>query len=232
MSAAISVSVLLSYARGAWIAVAVGVIVLVVMIVWTARRSVAGTDTAGRVPIPYSQYLIITLASSVLFAFVVAIPQYDHLATRFDLSQRLEAKSIETRVMSLREGLDLFLRHPIEGTGPNAELLDVARSLPKGLSTVPLEPPHDAYLLALADVGVLGFLALAYLAAFVVHAAFRDTRRVIPIAVLSTLVILALFDHYPWSLWAGQSLVAAVLALIFLPDSVENGSAPVESGAS
>jgi O-antigen ligase len=212
--------------------VAVGIVVLVVGTVRAGLKPARTTDATDCAPAPYLQFLFVALASSVLFAFLVAIPQYDHLATRFDLSARLEAKSIETRVMSLREGLDLFIRHPVVGTGPNAELLDVARSQPNSHSTAPLEPPHDAYLLALADVGVLGFLALAYLAVLVVRSAFRKPVRAIPVAILSVLVILALFDHYPWSLWAGQALVAAVFALVFLPDYVGKGDQPVETGPS
>lgn len=191
-SAAISVALLLTYARGAWIAAAVGVVVMA----WHVRKH---------------QFALVALAASMLAMGVVGYSQRDHILSRFDRTQRLEAKSLDARASSLKLGLDLFLRHPMFGTGPNAELLDAAHLLSAPTSRAPLEPPHDAYLLALVNVGVAGGAALLYLAWMFLRFLFRQPDRGLSISILATLAILGLFDHYLWSLWAGQALVLTLL---------------------
>jgi hypothetical protein len=218
-SASLSVAVLLSYARSAWIAVAVGILLLLVL----SRRK----DPEGRVS---RQFLSVALASAILAASVVAIPEYDHLATRFDPTARLEAKSIDARVTSLEVGWDVLRHHPLFGTGPNAELLPVARQLTVPLAAAPLEPPHDAYLLALTDVGIVGFLSLACLLALLIRGVFRSPDRAVPFAILSVLAVLSAFDHYPWSLWAGQSLVAMTVAIGFSRIQAEDDGMPSRTG--
>ncbi|MFH1078460.1 MAG: O-antigen ligase family protein [Patescibacteria group bacterium] len=206
-AAGLAVALLLSYARGAWLAAVVGMVVLVGLMVWThlTKRAVAVEEA------PSFQYLGIALAAASLVALAVAGTQYDHLATRFDPSARLEAKSIDTRVSSVEVSFDLIRRHPLVGTGPNAELLDMSRRLGQETATEPLEPPHSAPLLAFADVGILGAIGLVFLLYLFGRAALRNGNP--GLAIVVALLIVSTLDHYPWSLWSGQSLVTLVILL-------------------
>ncbi|MBU1348653.1 hypothetical protein KJ781_01130, partial [Patescibacteria group bacterium] len=78
-SASLAVALLLTYARGAWIASAVGTLVLVGTIVraHVAKRPEPEGETTSL------QYLVAAVAASILIAVAVAVPQADHLATRF-----------------------------------------------------------------------------------------------------------------------------------------------------
>lgn len=194
-SAAISVALLLSYARGAWIAAAVGIVAML----WHFRKT---------------QFVFVALAASLLAAGVVGYSQRDHILSRFDRTQRLEAKSLDDRASSLTFGLELVIRHPVFGTGPNAELLDAAHRLSVPMAPAPLEPPHNAALLALANLGIAGFAGLLFLAWLFVRFLRGQPDRAFPLAALLTLAILGLFDHYPWSAWAGQTLVMSTILLI------------------
>ncbi|MCI0479364.1 O-antigen ligase family protein [Candidatus Uhrbacteria bacterium] len=211
-SAGLAVALLLTFARGAWIAAAVGSAVLLGLLVRAhlAKRPVADGEA------PSFQYLGVAASFALLVAAAVVATQFDHLAVRFGRTERLEVKSLEARVSSLRAGTGIFSRHPTFGTGPNAELLDLAGSVDGDVSEAPLEPPHSAYLLAFVNVGIIGSMALVFLAGRFVLSVFRRKERAVPLAMLSTLAVLALFDHYPWSLSAGQSLVASVIAIAFM----------------
>lgn len=215
-AAAISIGLLLSYARSAWIGVVVGAVAFVVLLTlktWSWRPSnseeVEGTER---------HYTLVAIGLSLLAMLIVAIPERDHLLSRFDRTQRLEAKSLETRSVSLKTGIDIFQRHPIFGTGPNAELLDVATNLGNPVKTVaPLEPPHNVYVLALANLGFVGFSVLLFIFGMLLRLIWQQPNRNLSLSLLVVLAVIGLFDHYLWSLWAGQVLAAEVLLLSVLP---------------
>jgi hypothetical protein len=207
MSAALSVTLLLTYARSAWLAAFLGVGVLAAVAVIQAVR---------HRPSPISgQYLGLALTAALMLTTAVAYTQYDHVFARFDTSLRLERQSVDARAQSLAGGWETFKLHLLVGTGPNASLLDLAGRLKKPTSPAPLEPAHSVPLLALAEVGILGAVCLILL----IWPLFRLFRRFdktgLSLALAAALVPLALFDHYLWSLWAGQTLAVLVLLIIW-----------------
>jgi hypothetical protein len=199
--AALSIALLLTYARGAWIAVIVGVVIV------GAGLVPALSDRTGARPAPTRQFIWLAILVSTLATGIVGYSQRDHILSRFDATQRLEAKSIQTRSVSLKSGIEIFMRHPFFGTGPNAELLDLAKQSQEKKSVAPLEPPHNAFLLVLVDFGIFGFLIFVWILWLNRRFVIRHSSFVIP------LLVLALFDYYPWSFWAGQSLVMLVMLL-------------------
>ncbi len=197
-SAMIAVALFLTYARAAWIAAIIGMVCLGWRIVRHPERSEGSAK----------QFFLLAIVSAVLLTSVVAFSQRTLLLSRVQPTGRLEQKSIDARMQSVRDGLTLFIAHPLFGTGPNAELVDLARIRP-AKSRAPLEPPHDAYLLALVDVGILGILILGWVVWKTKRA--HGMRPSILHPTFAALLILGLFDHYLWSLWAGQALVAVTL---------------------
>ncbi|MBI4138689.1 O-antigen ligase family protein [Candidatus Uhrbacteria bacterium] len=198
-SAAMSVALLLTYARGAWIAVVVGFIALVIGHIRTNVRTSSGVSFS---------LAAVALVCSMIAVGIVGYSQRDHLLARFDPSARLEAKSLESRAASLEEGWKIFRRHPFFGTGPNAELLELAASSKQHVASAPLEPPHNTFLLALVDLGLIGVLLLII---FLSPHLFKHPPPTTHL--LACLLILSLFDHYPWSTWSGQALVAIIFSL-------------------
>ncbi len=149
----------------------------------------------------------------------MVIPNADHIKSRFVASERLEQKSLDARVGGLREGWEMFLRQPFFGTGPNAELFLLAHRLPKGSTVEPLEPPHNAFLLALVNFGIVGMILLFMILLTVRSLGYAHTRggrdKPAPTSysLLACMVILAIFDHYLLSAWSGQALVAAAFCI-------------------
>lgn len=185
-SSAIAVALFLTFSRGAWIAAAVGVLFLAIRF----HRS---------------QFFRVALISSLVATCIVGFSQRHLFISRLSSTERLERKSLEERGQSLRDGLKLFLARPLFGTGPNAELVAMGVSA----SPVPLEPPHNAFLLALDDLGIAGILILGFL----IWDLRRAIARIAPTVycLLSIVCVLALFDHYLWSYWPGQALVMITL---------------------
>ncbi|MFZ2803984.1 MAG: hypothetical protein WA001_02060, partial [Patescibacteria group bacterium] len=136
---------------------------------------------------------------------------------RADTADRLETKSIDQRTQSLKDGMTLSLAHPVFGSGPNAELIDLrnvdAKQAGKPAAGFkapePLEPPADAYLLAFVDLGIVGTLLVI---AFLAQTIRRIPRSAWPFLLLFG--VLAAFDYYLWSTWSGMCLALILLLLL------------------
>lgn len=195
----LSGALVLTYARSAWIAWIVGLLLLSVL------------SLRGLVKKSLRWYLFLP---ALVSAFIPAAFQRDYILARVDPSLRLEARSIDTRTQSLRDGLVLFQAHPWFGTGPNAELRDPILWRRHLGDPAPLEPPHMIYLLILVNLGIVGSALLLFIAFRLRFFAFHMTRTAWPFII--PLGILGLFDHYLWSLWSGQSLAMLVVLLVAL----------------
>ncbi len=194
-AALFSAILVLTYSRGAWIAAFVG-LVLVAVGLFRKRRS----DELNRQGLAIAVFCVLVLAGTAI------VTQRAHLLARVDAGSRLEVKSVTARESGLRDGLDLFKARPLAGSGPNAVLVDVATQAQTQTAREPLEPPHDAYLLAADEVGLIGIAALACLVLLV----YRAAAWRMPLAVIGAAAVL---DHYPWSTWSGQVLLMLCLLL-------------------
>lgn len=194
-----SVALLLTYARSAWLAMVIAGTILLVHVFRTRRAS---------------QFFWLALVASFLSVAIVGFSQRDHILARGDTSSRLESLSVNTRIASLQDGVDTLLMHPLIGTGPNAELyVTWVAEQPFDMlnpSPVPFESPHNVFLLAVENFGFIGMAIIIALLFLVVR---TPTRRLGVIAFFAPLLIIGLFDHYFWSYWSGQSLVALAILL-------------------
>jgi hypothetical protein len=204
-SALFSVALVLTFSRGAWLALAAGVVVMMIFgrsaVSASERGNISYTDAVSRKLT--KQFFYLAVAASALGILIVGASQRAVVFARTDTSSRLEAKSITQREMSLSDGLAIFRRHPLFGSGPNAELLDAPNASVK--ASAPLEPPHNVLLLMLDDLGVIGVVLLACFAWPFVR---RIPRFAWPFA--AAVVVIGLVDHYPWSTWSGLCLVLIV----------------------
>ncbi|MBP9869810.1 O-antigen ligase family protein [Patescibacteria group bacterium] len=189
------IALLLTYSRSAWLALLVGGIVLLGYVIRKKKLN---------------HFFLLACGATILAGGIVGFSQKEHLLARGDTSSRLEAQSLSARAQSLQNGWMSFRAHPLIGSGPNADLLvHVPES---GRTTSPLEPPHAFLLLALANFGILGMMlwgALMY--------RLKRSRSVGPIfpacIFLAPLFVVGLFDHYLWSYWSGQALIAFALLI-------------------
>lgn len=189
-------TLVVTFSRAAFIALSLGILTALVL---------------RRLPMRGNRALAALVIGFALAAVWFRVP----LSVRADASGRLERQSLSLRVSQLGEWGNVFRASPLLGVGTSAYTAALGRAFPSR-AAYDLQPVHDVFLLILAEQGMLGFLALAWLAWTAVRCRAREF--LLPAAVLLPLV---LFDHYPWSSWSGLALV--VVACVLLP-ALANGA--------
>jgi len=196
-----------TFSRSAWIALAVGIIILVIAF----RR-----DAINRV-------------STILPAFAVILSlliiYWPLVAARTVADSRLEIKSSSERIGYYSESWTLIKRHPLLGVGLGNYTRAVHDEIDATRPAYAYQPVHNIFVLALAELGIVGILIIA---AAILSLCKREyprfgnrgggiLRKIIPwkkIIYLAPFLIIGLFDHYLWSLYPGIVLWAAYLGLL------------------
>ncbi len=209
-SALFGVSLVVTYARSAWLGLLVGLVASLV-VMWRNR-------VGGRFDVLNVQGVGMVVAAALLAIGVVGYSQLGHvLARTTQTTARLEVKSVDERKASLLAGWQTFLAQPMVGTGVNGELWFMARSRPADYA--PTEPPHAVPVLALVNFGIVGFIGCLLLVWKKRHWWFAP--------LMVGLLPAFLLDHFLWSFWAGQTLVMICL-LVTVLDGVREGQKQVE----
>lgn len=156
-----------------------------------ALAGLVAVFVVSRKQIPKYLPLVIMLVAGCT-AFVVR----DVMLVRASPEARLEQKSVSERSASMSAAWSLVPREWWLGQGQNTAIY-VMDKAGKGMV-----PPHFIPLLILLETGIVGSLGVLLLL-------WRWIRTVgagafVPIAVAAPLIV---FDHYLWSLWAGQALL-------------------------
>ncbi len=190
----------LTFSRSAMLALGIG---LVLFAVHALRQK--------QIRIP-----LVVVAVGILFT---SASQFNLLQSRVSASDRLEVKSLAVRSESAETFTELFRSHPWIGTGPNAELFTLAQDRGIEVAEAPLEPPHNVFLLLFVNLGVVGVGILFVSSSGLTRGSSftswipRSSRGMTH--VLFPLLPLFIFDHYLWTLWAGQALFALTILFAF-----------------
>lgn len=185
-----------SFSRTAWLAYAIGMIILLVVILKREDRWVAG------------RLLALTFFSLILFAAAV-LPYRELVFTRFNANSRLENNSIIERTSYLDEAQLMIKKSPLLGVGIGNYITNAARS--GRIDDYRNQPVHNAFILAFAESGVFAFLSLGL---FLFFLAKDGRRQTFSIAVIIAMVVLMMFDHWLFSLPFGIIFFFFILGLI------------------
>lgn len=195
---------LATVSRAAWLAFGLGV-GLFVLANWRQPRTAA----SRRAPLR-SDWLPIALLSGAGLAFLALYSR--QLASRFlRLDSVIEARSLSERGRDAAIALRLLSQHPWQGAG-FGNYLPAARGLDPAAHVV-----HNAPLLALAELGLVGGLFWGWLtlAPFVAaaRASLRGDPRLLPhLAPWLALAVMSLWHPLPWFSAGWRS--AVLLALL------------------
>lgn len=141
---------------------------------------------------------------------IVASLFHSQLFSRIVPDSRMEQLSISEREQGYRLAGRVIQTSPITGVGIGgytAALADIVPGKPWWF----YQPVHNIFLLALAEVGMIGFVLFGIVDFYACRALWRSRRLSVGIfgAMMAvSLLIPALFDHYLWSMWPGLSLTA------------------------
>lgn len=128
----------------------------------------------------------------------------------------LEQRSVSERIASYHEARVVAANgNVVFGIGPGNYVVELAQAFPS-LPIYTYQPVHNAYIIAGLEIGMIGFILLVWLAIrlFSKNVSWspkqvwlRIQNNVSRFTPLIILLIVALLDHYPWTLYVGQSLV-------------------------
>jgi O-antigen ligase len=110
--------------------------------------------------------------------------------------------------------------YPLTGVGIGAFIIELARGAGEGYV---IEPAHNIFLLAGAELGLPGLLLVIALFIAFAYRLFKTQKpnAILVGAALTGLGFISLFDHYLWTIAPGRIMLGLVIGL-FLGQDIAN----------
>lgn len=200
LAVVMAVAFVFTFSRSAWLAFFVGAMIGGWILLWEHR-------VAARQVLPM---ILVSLIAIVLSVIVFWQP----VEARFNPNLRLESISITERTTGYSLYSPTVGGKWLFGVGVGNYTVELAKDFP-GSPAWSFQPIHNAILLVLAEVGVLGLVFMVLWAAAVDRINYRALPRAGAVGALimgAEVLVIAFFDHYLFSLWAGLALMAVVFA--------------------
>jgi len=233
-----TIALFYSFSRGAWLAAAIGISTIAVRTLVCHSRAPLCHSLESRLtrekgnpeinkklpmdPRVREDDKLIRFVVPVVLFLTLAVIHRTMVFTRLDVqADRLEQKSVVTRLQSLRDGVRVYQAYALFGTGPNGELSALAQLDGVTKSPAPLEPPHMVWLIMMVNFGTVGALFILGFALSVLRRLMEVWNKIdfemraLLLGLVTAWMVLATFDHYLWSLWSGLSL-SAIVGFVFL----------------
>lgn len=191
------IAMFFSFSRAAWLAYAVGMLILAWVIYkredrWVAKRFLA------------------LIFFSVALLVIAALPYRELALTRFTATSRLEQISISEREDYAVQSGKIIKNHPWFGVG-NANYVKYLEKNSSVSNFNYYQPVHNAFLLVFAENGVFAFLAVIL---FLIFLVLSPRRQNFAFSIIVALVIMMMFDHWLISLPFGILFFFLILGLI------------------
>jgi len=192
-----------TFSRGAFLALAVGLIVYFGFSIVNRGKGANGSLVMVIVMV------IVSLAS----AFALFRP---FLLTRATVSDQA---TIERKVYN-QTAVNMVKNKPIFGLGMGESVLHMKQFSPVDLNSWQIQPIHNYFLLSAAELGIPGALILIWIFLFhlkslILNLKSRfDSYNLLLTTLLLIFLVLMLFDHYFYTLQQTQILLWMVLGLI------------------
>lgn len=157
--------------------------------------------------------LFLLIASIALAIVLTMYPLKDLVFTRISNSAVVtEQNSIVGRVWYTQQALAMIQKYPLTGVGIGSFVLELSKSAVDG---VLVEPAHNIFLLATAELGIVGLLLMISQFISIALTIFRakSPQVILASATLTGLGVISLFDHYLWTVAPGRIMLGLVLGL-------------------
>jgi O-antigen ligase len=186
----------LTFSRSAWLAL----IIFSMVMVWKSRY--------------FDRKRLAILFVSIALSFIITLFPYRELvqARTISTTSHSEEFSLIGRAWLNGEAVKMIQEYPLSGVGIGAFILELARRAGEGYV---IEPAHNIFLLAGAELGIPGLLLV--IALFVSFAnrllKTHEPNVILAGAVLTGLGVISLFDHYLWTLAPGRLMLGLAIGL-------------------
>lgn len=163
-------------------------------------------------------YILFSIFSLLLIGFIFANSSFRYRFTNINLSD----ESIVQRENLIGSSISMIKDRPIFGVGLNNFLVNLPSYQMPHPSLFYLQPVHNLFLLIAAETGILGFgfflwfLFLTYkriMSQPLIHNSLFPSASLGAGIILSSVLILGMFDHYFLTLQQGQLLLALAFGL-------------------
>jgi O-antigen ligase len=193
-----------TFSRAGFLALAVGLIIFFGYLLWTMS-----VETKKRILFA----LAITILS-LLLSFIIFKP---YLATRATVT---DDAALE-RIFYARIGLKMLSQHPLFGVGIGDSVLHMQQYAPFKLWPWQIQPIHNYFLLAAAELGIPGALIFiwifwSHLKSLILNLK-SQRENLFALSMLSILIsflVAMQFDHYFYTLQQTQMLLWVILGII------------------
>ena len=141
-----------------------------------------------------------------------------HFGTSVQSSEqiRLEQKSADERIADYHMAQVLLnVRTLAVGVGLGNYIPRLAEAFP-ALAAFQSQPVHNALVMAILEIGVIGFIFFLWWVVWLLKGAlrrFREHDQQYLLSLVALLLLLGMVDHYLWTSYFGQSLWWAVMGL-------------------
>jgi len=208
------ICLILTFSRSGWIALGLSTVLAFLLVLFKNNF----TNNLSR--LVFAKFLFLSAILLVILGIVLTEPLTERSNFLFlpfsnQPLSRLENKSISQRQKGVSRAFSLIKKHAFLGVGLGNYTQALKRFWPE-ISKWEIEPVHNIFLLAWAELGILGLFLLAGLLFVVFRFFTKKNQAQWSLVFISFLLPLFLFDHYLWSLWPGNLLVVLIFCLLFI----------------
>jgi O-antigen ligase len=157
--------------------------------------------------------LVMLLSLSALSFALTLFPYRALVAARtVNTTSHSEEFSFIGRAWLSQEAREMIRAQPLTGAGIGSFIIQLARRAGEGYV---IEPVHNIFLLAGAELGIPGLLLMAALTvSFAYHLyGTQNPNAILAGATMAGLGVIGLFDHYLWTLAPGRIMLGLMLGL-------------------
>lgn len=194
-------ALLFTFSRSAWLSLVVGLVFLFIFLLFKKEKWPLGRLAA-------------LMVFSLLLTSLIVFSYKDLFLTRFEVSSRLEQKSLIERNEQLTLNKELLADNWLIGLGlGNYNRVLREKDLSQGVKKADWEyqPVHNSFLLILSEVGVFAFI---FFIAALISIFYRGREEAFAWSLMISLIFLMLFDHWLISLPFGLIFFFFVLGII------------------
>jgi hypothetical protein len=192
----------LTFSRSAWLALLLFSLVLI----WKSKH--------------FDRRRLAIVLILVALSFILTLFPYRELvqARTVNTTSHAEEFSFIGRAWLNGVARSIIEEYPLTGVGIGSFIIELARRAGEGYV---VEPAHNIFLLAGAEMGIPGLLLVAFL--FIAFASrlfkAKNPNAILAGAVLTGLCFVGLFDHYLWTLALGRLMLGLVIGLFVGQDA-------------
>jgi hypothetical protein len=151
---------------------------------------------------------VLPAMAAILVSISILSP---YLSTRATISD----DSTKERLFYSEIGDRMAYANPVAGVGPGTSVLHMKQYTDVELKPWEIQPIHNFYIISWAEWGI-GTIFLLILLLYPLNGLFKkniDTWSVILTAIIVSILILFLFDHYFYTIWPTQLLLWLIVGL-------------------